>query len=55
MTDWNEMERELMALPTARLRQVARDEGVCVPLESPTREELAGAILLRRRGREVAA
>ena len=48
---WDEMRERLMSLTTKQLRQIARDEGICLGYDASRKDTTVGAIVSARRHR----
>lgn len=48
---WEDMRERLMSLTTKQLRQIARDEGICLGYEASRKDTTVGAIVSARRHR----
>ena len=48
---WDEMRERLMGLTTKQLRQIARDEGICLGYDASRKDTTVGAIVSARRHR----
>lgn len=48
---WEDMRERLMGLTTKQLRQIARDEGICLGYDASRKDTTVGAIVSARRHR----
>lgn len=48
---WEDMRERLMVLTTRQLRQIARDEGICLGYDASRKDTTVGAIVSARRHR----
>ena len=48
---WDDMRERLMGLTTKQLRQIARDEGICLGYDASRKDTTVGAIVSARRHR----
>lgn len=48
---WDEMRERLMGLTTKQLRQVARDEGICLGYDASRKDTTVAEIVSQRRSR----
>lgn len=53
MTDYEQMRAELEKMTMKQLKQIAKEEGICLGYDAARKDTCIGAIIMWRRNREI--